>query len=496
MIREFAVKYHLALIQWTSQKLSDSEFKTIRLLNGVYLQLHSYMVRVAVSRGELNSEQLYALAIASQKYDRGYFHVTTRQNVQFNWVQLRNTPQIINSLTKVGLWSAHTAGNCVRQITCDPKHGIGLDEQADITTLMTELQSQFVLNERLVDLPKKVKITVRGNIMDNNAGSFNDIGLRLYKNRVYVTVGGGLGREPKVGIQFISLDIQYILSWIATLLEVFRMFGLNKGKPVRIKHLVAEVGKAELIKLTSGFLRIKMATPPKCPQDIRTRDVSVIKWNNSNEFKTWFNTYTFPNRQLNFRHVELSCNSGTGAPGDIMAQDVDVLCKLIQEHSLNEVRLTLSQTLLLPYVNISTITEVFEICKRFIPTNIACCPGLDYCSQAYARTISIAKILESYKGNLKIRISGCPNSCSQHHIFDVGIVGINKSGEERYQIMIGGDGPTGTLGRVLCKSISADKVLGVINWLDRLVRLLRKDRFEKAYLCIERNEFIVPEELM
>ncbi|PIM95715.1 nitrite/sulfite reductase [Candidatus Hodgkinia cicadicola] len=495
MIREFAGKYFVSLIQWTSQLMSDSEFKTIRLLNGVYLQLHSYMLRVAVPCGVLNATQLYALSIASQKYDRWYFHVTTRQSVQFNWIQLRDTPQIMNALTKVGLWSAHTAGNCVRQITCNPKHGIGLDEQTDITDLMTELYNQFMLNERLIDLPKKVKISVRGNITDNNAGAFNDIGLRLMDKRIYVTVGGGLGKEPKVGIKFISLEKEYVSSWIATLLEVYRIFGINKQRPVRIKHLVEEVGKAELIKLTHGFKRIKTATPPKCPQDIRVRNIDTIEWDNSKEFETWFNTWTFPNKQLNFRHVELSCNSGIGAPGDVLAGEVDVICKMVQLYCLNEIRLTQSQTLLLPYVCIVNMKKVFQICKRFIPNNIACCPGLDYCTKANTRSIFLAKKLSTLKTNLKIRISGCQNSCSQHQLFDIGIVGVNKSGREYYQILIGGDGPNGILARVLCKAVPAFKVIGIVRWLDKLIKKLKKDRFEKTYQCLARNKIKLPKNL-
>ncbi|PIM94962.1 Sulfite reductase [NADPH] hemoprotein beta-component [Candidatus Hodgkinia cicadicola] len=496
MIREFAGKYFVALIQWTSQLLSDSEFKSIRLLNGVYLQRHSYMVRFAIPCGVLNATQLYALSIASQKYDRWYFHVTTRQCVQFNWIQLRDTPQIMYALTKVGLWSAHTAGNCVRQITCNPKHGIGLDEQTDITDLMTELYNQFMLNERLIDLPKKVKISVRGNITDNNAGAFNDIGLRLMDKRVYVTVGGGLGTEPMVGIKFISLEKEYVSSWIATLLEVYRIFGINKQHPVRIKHLVKEVGKAELIKLTIGFPRIKTATPPKCPMDLRVKPVETIEWDNSEEFKTWFNTWTYPSKQPDFRHVELSCNSGIGAPGDIFAGEVDVIGKMVQLYCLNEIRLTQSQTLLLPYVCISNIKKVYEVCKRFIPTNIVCCPGLDYCNQANTRTIALAKKLEELKTNLKIRISGCSNGCSQHQIFDVGIVGVNKSGKEYYQIMIGGNGPNGILARTLCKAAPASEVPKIIKWLDKLIKYLKKDRFEKTYQCLERNIIELPENFL
>ncbi len=267
--------------------------------------------------------------------------------------------------------------------------------------------------------------------------------------RVYVTVGGGLGKEPMVGIKFISLEKEYVSSWIATLLEVYRIFGINKQHPVRIKHLVKEVRKAELIKLTIGFPRT--ATPPKCRMNIKVKPVDTIEWDNSKEFKTWFNIWTFPSKQPDFRHVELSCKSGIDAPGDILAGEIDVIGKMIQLYCLNEIRLTQSQTMLPPYVCIVNIKKIYEVCKRFIPTNIVCCLGLDCCNQANTRTMALVKKLEELKTNLKIKISGCSNGYSQHQIFDVDIVGINKSGKEYYQIMIGGNGPNGILACMLCK---------------------------------------------
>ncbi len=479
---------HLALIQRTGGKLNEEEFKRVRLLNGLYLQLHSYMLRVAIPNGELSGQQLMTLAVASQKYDRGYFHITTRQNVQFNWISLHDAPQISAALSKVNLLSTHTAGNCVRQIVCDPTHDFAVDEQVNINETTHMLRQQFCLNPIFSNLPRKVKICVRGNISDNIASAFHDVGIRLMGDKAFISIGGGLGRSPQVAIKFIKLHKDKLAIWLATFLRTYTALSHNLPPMSRIKVLVRKYGKLTLIRFTKNLDDIKTAMPRFCPVKYIIKEVNIINWNNDDNFIKWFNAFTEPNRQKYTRHIELNCSSNSSPPGDIVFDDVKDLCILAQRYSLDQIRLTTSQTLLLPCVNEVDLTSAYNICKKFIPTNVACCPGLDYCSLANTRSITIAQKLIALNCNLKIRVSGCVNGCSQHHIFDVGVIGVRKGGREHYQIMVGGHGPSATLGKVMFKALPPHKVVGAVLWFNNIINLLRKDYAEDVHLCVERNE--------
>ncbi|MFP2998005.1 hypothetical protein ACA081_00075 [Candidatus Hodgkinia cicadicola] len=505
-------EFKLACIQRLSKKLTELEFKKIRLLNGVYLQLHSYMLRVAIPNGELNTKQLVALALISIKYDRGYFHMTTRQNVQFNWININNVAKITRILCKLNLWTAYTAGNCVRQITCDPTHEISLDEQdKDVTKIINEIRYQLGFNPSLSNLPRKVKICVRANIKDNVLSDFSDIGIRLSNNKAFIKVGGGLGRNPQVSLKLIKIAKSKIVCWLLEFLKVYKSLSSIQKHQSRIKYLIAKYDKNTLIRLTKNFTDIKVAMPiESIPIDhdksIIYKKKNLIKWCNSKSFEDWYNLYTHANKQVCLRHIELNCNSNSdlSPPGDISVKDVHELITIIQKYSMDQVRLTLAHNLILPYVNNIDIVEVYKLCSSFIVHNIVCCPGLDYCTLANTRSILLAQkiiLFNTLNGNcfsnLKIRISGCVNSCSQHHLFDIGIVGIFKDkSSEYYQILVGGDAPTGKRCQILCKSVPASKIPGIILWYNKTINLLKKDYSESEHLCFSRNKINIPSNIL
>ncbi len=505
-------EFKLVCIQRLNQKLTELEFKKIRLLNGVYLQLHSYMLRVAIPSGELSSKQIVTLAFISIKYDRGYFHMTTRQNVQFNWININNLEKITRILCKLNLWTSYTSGNCIRQITCDPTHEISLDEQdKDVTKVLNEIRHQFGLNPSLSDLPRKVKICVRANIKDNVISDFTDIGIRLSNNKAFIKVGGGLGRNSQLGLKLIKIDKSKIVCWLFLFLKTYKMLSSTKKYQSRIKKFVNEFDKNTLIRLTKNFSDIKVAMtietmPIDHDKSIIYKKMMFIKWCNSKSFENWYNLYTHANRQVCLRHIEINCNSNSdlSPPGDISVKDVYELSIIIQKYSMDQVRLTLAHNLILPYVNNIDIVEVYKLCSSFIVHNIVCCPGLDYCTLANTRSILVAQKIILFNilngncfSNLKIRISGCVNSCSQHHLFDIGIVGIfiDKS-SEYYQVLVGGDAPTGKRCQMLCNSIPVSKITGTILWYNNTINLLKKDYAESEHLCFSRNKINIPSNII
>ncbi|MGP1925448.1 MAG: hypothetical protein ACTS6A_01730 [Candidatus Hodgkinia cicadicola] len=489
MINPFQLK--LASIQRSNGLLNEAEFKRIRLLNGLYLQAHGYMLRVAVADGELSGKQLAVLAAISEKYDRGYFHVTTRQNVQFNWIKLLDAANAVEIMSRVNLHSGHTAGNCVRQITCDPYHGIRLDELGDILPVTRTLREKFTLNPYINQLPRKVKIGVWGSCEDNVLGSFNDIGIRVVSDWALITVGGGLGKCPRVGTRLLKVKVEALASWIASFLRVYCALSGS----ARTKSFVSDLGKETLLRLTVHEVKnmdVDVKVYARNKQEIVVKDdINKIDWINDEDFQKWYETHTWPHKTKGLRRVEIGCSAYFAPPGDMLAADAKLLCEVAQRYSMDQVRLSLNQTIILPYVHILYLTKVYQACKNFESHNVVCCPGLDYCTLANTRSILMAQKLRLLDCGLLIRVSGCQNACSQHHVFDVGVVGINKGGKEVYRIVVGGSAAERKLCVTLVKSASVAKVPGIIAKYAALINKLKKNSFESAHKCFERNRAFI-----
>ncbi|XXN13614.1 MAG: nitrite/sulfite reductase [Candidatus Hodgkinia cicadicola] len=471
------------VIQRLLGRVQECEFKPMRLFNGIYLQLHGYMLRTAITNCQLNSEQMISLALASCKYDRGYFHITTRQTVQFNWVNLAGAAKLTQLLSRVGLSSLHTSGNCVRQITCDPLWGISLDETADVTSLISTLRQQIVLNPAMELLPKKVKMCVWSAYKDRVLGQFNDIGIRLSAGGAFVTLGGGLGRAPAAGVRLIKLRLPLLTHWVLAFLRVYNALASTCKYSLRTKFLVRRLGKLALFKLTSCELNSNaraLATLPARSPEVRLKCVHAIRWINSHKFEQWYSKYTWSQRTPGIRWVSVGTNA---PPGDITAASALALSTLIQRYCMDQIRLTLSQTLILPSMPIANAIDVFAVCFRYLPHNVVCCPGLDYCTLANARSIAMASKLMLLKTALNIRVSGCVNACSQHHVFDIGIVGVLKANAEAYQVFVCGNARAGRIAKPISKAAPARKVITLVYRYCVLVRLLLKDGFESAYAC-------------
>ncbi|ATW06175.1 Sulfite reductase [NADPH] hemoprotein beta-component [Candidatus Hodgkinia cicadicola] len=461
----------------------ESEFRPMRLFNGVYLQLNGYMLRAATTNCQLNSEQIVALALASCKYDRGYFHITTRQTVQFNWVSLAAAAKLTQLLSKIGLSSLHTSGNCVRQITCDPLWGISLDETTDATGLISTLKQQIVLDPAMELLPKKVKMCVWSAYKDRVLGQFNDIGIRLTAGGGFVTLGGGLGRAPAAGVRLIKMRAHVLTQWVLAFLRVYNALASTCKYSLRTKFLVRKLGKLALFKLTGCELNSStraIATLPARTSEVRLKCVHVIRWPNSHKFEQWYSKCTWSQRALGARWVLVGTNA---PPGDITAANAMALATLTQRYCMDQIRLTLSQTLILPWMPSANAVDVFAACSRYLPHNVVCCPGLDYCTLASARSIIVASKLMLLKTTLNIRVSGCVNACSQHHVFDIGIVGVLKANVEAYQVFVCGNTRAGRIAKPISKAAPARKIITLVHRYCALVRLLLKDSAESAYAC-------------
>ncbi|XXN13774.1 MAG: nitrite/sulfite reductase [Candidatus Hodgkinia cicadicola] len=479
-----SLAFAAGVVQRLLGRIREAEFRPMRLFNGVYLQLHGYMLRVALIDAQLSSRQLLALAQASCKYDRGYFHITTRQTIQFNWVSLAAAAKLTKLLSKTGLSSAHTSGNCVRQITCDPLWGVCLDEAANIIGLVSSLRQQVVLNPNIELLPKKVKMCIYGAFTDRVLSQFNDIGIRLTATKAYVTLGGGLGRAPAAGIRLVKLRISAVCCWLVAFLRVYCALSSTHKYSLRTKALVRSLGKLALFKLTSKELCINASARPMAlisASETRLKSIAVVRWLKLRAFEKWYCQHTWAHRVFGVRLV-LVGNTAL-PPGDVTSAAAKELAVLAQRYCMDQIRLTLTQTLVLPWVPNANISNVYSVCARYSLHNVVCCPGLDYCVLANARSILVALKLALIKTALNIRVSGCVNACSQHHVFDIGIVGVNKANAEAYQVFVGGCARAGILARPISRAAPARKAIAVVYKYCALVRLLLKDSFECAYSC-------------
>jgi len=460
-------------------ELTEDEFKPLRLMNGVYLQLHAYMLRVAVPYGTLSSRQLRTLARIGRRYDRHYGHFTTRQNLQFNWIKLSDLPDAMAELAEAGLHGMQTSGNCVRNITTDQWAGVAPDEIEDPRVWAEILRRHSTLHPEFTFLPRKFKIAVTAAKRDRAAVRVHDIGLRLHKNAAgeagfEVIVGGGLGRTPFIGKTIKPfLPKRDLLSYVEAILRVYNQYGRRDNiYKARIKILVHELGaekfasevEAEWLTIKDGALAIDPALVTAIASHFRYPRYAPLVDNppelarargNDAAFDTWFRNAVARHKAAGYAIVTLSLKPEGGPPGDATSDQMDAVADLADRYSAGEIRVGHEQNLVLPHVaqrDLHALWQALDAIGVATPnvglvSDIISCPGLDYCSLANTRSIPVAQELtrrfrdlaaQRELGRLHINISGCINACGHHHVGHIGILGVEKNGEEFYQITLGG----------------------------------------------------------
>jgi sulfite reductase (NADPH) hemoprotein beta-component len=487
-----------------SGELSEDEFKPLRLMNGLYLQLHAYMLRVAIPYGTLSARQMRRLAHIARRYDRGYGHFTTRQNIQFNWPALEDVPDILSELADVEMHAIQTSGNCIRNVTADHYAGAALDEIEDPRIWAEIIRQWSSLHPEFSFLPRKFKIAVTGSPNDRAAVRVHDIGLRMVRDEggevgFEVMVGGGQGRTPMIAKTIRPfLPKEHLISYLEAILRVYNLLGRRDNMfKARIKILVHEVGaekftemvedewshiKGGAVELPEGEReRIQAYFAPPTFDALPATDFGFESRKRSNpRFAAWAKANLFPHRQPGYAIVNLSLKPIGGIPGDATAEQMDGVADLVDRFSLGEVRVSHEQNLILPHVKQSDLYALWQELEPLglatanigLLSDIIACPGLDYCALANARSIPVAQqITEKFTdlqrvhdiGELKIKISGCINACGHHHVGHIGILGVDKKGEEFYQITLGGDATeTAALGTLVGPAFSSDHVVGAV----------------------------------
>ncbi len=478
LIEERVAQFRRQTEQFLKGEISEDGYRALRLRNGVYIQTHAPMLRVAVPYGVLNSKQLHKLAHIARTYDKDYCHITTRQNVQFNWPKLEQIPDILAELAEVQMHAIQTSGNCMRNTTSDHLAGVGIDEIEDPRPYCELIRQWTTLHPEFDYLPRKFKMAVSGSSTDRAATQFHDIGLHLVKNDAgeigfKVLVGGGLGRTPVIG-QVIKpfLDKKHILSYLEATLRIYNLFGRRDNKyKARIKILVRETGLEEFSKLVDAewalirdglevsdarFDAMKAHFKPLHYDKKAAENITFSRYKKENKvFETWVKYNTLEHKIDGYRVVFLSLKTPDTPPGDLTAEQLDTIAKLAEIYSFGEVRSTHRQNLVFADVKQADLFQLWQLlsaAKLTTPnigtaTDMICCPGLDFCSLANAGSIGIAKEINDMLDNLdylhdigdvNINMSGCMNGCAHQSVGHIGILGVDKKGVEWYQLTLGG----------------------------------------------------------
>ncbi len=490
-----------------SGELSEDEFRPLRLMNGLYLQLHAYMLRVAIPYGMLSSRQMRQLAHIARRYDKGYAHFTTRQNLQYNWPALADVPAILADLAAVEMHAIQTSGNCIRNVTADQYAGAAADEIDDSRVWSEIIRQWSTLHPEFSFLPRKFKIAVTGSPHDRAAVAVHDIGLRIVRNDAeevgfQVLVGGGQGRTPFIAKTIREfLPQQHLLSYLEAVLRVYNLLGRRDNVyKARIKILVHEVGterfiqmveeewaylKDSPVELPPGELeRIQAYFAPPPFANLPTSFAELRRHRVEDPaFARWAQVNLFPHKQPGYAIVNLSLKPHGGVPGDATAAQMEAIADLADIYSFGEIRVTHEQNLTLAHVRQDDLYPLWQALQPLglatpnigLLTDIIACPGLDYCSLANARSIPIAQeISQRFDdidrlhdiGELKIKISGCINACGHHHVGHIGILGVDKKGQEFYQITLGGDATeTAAIGNIVGPAFSEKTVVGAVERL-------------------------------
>ena len=497
--------------------LSEEEFKPLRLMNGLYLQLYAYMLRVAIPYGTISSVQMRCLADIADRWDRGYGHFTTRQNIQYNWPKLEDAPDILEALAEVEMHAIQTSGNCIRNVTADHFAGVAKDEIEDPRPIAEMIRQWSSSHPEFIFLPRKFKIAVTGATHDRAVVLAHDIGIKIIRNSAgelgyEVIVGGGLGRTPMIGKVIKDfIPKQDLLMYLEALMRVYNMYGRRDNMyKARIKILVHEEG-IESIKqqVEDEYFNILDKNNGTIQRDMYKKeldritryftspayddlaDMDLVGVSKCDEYGIWLKNNVFPHKQLGYCIVTVSLKPVGCAPGDATSDQMRAMADIAEKVSFSELRVSHEQNIILPYVRQDMLPYVYgELAKYNLATgnvnkisDIICCPGMDYCALATARSIPIAQeiskryasaYMQDEIGELKIKISGCINACGHHHVGHIGILGLEKSGEENYQITLGGDASENAeIGKLVGPGFSKDQVVDAVS---RLVDFYMKER--------------------
>jgi sulfite reductase (NADPH) hemoprotein beta-component len=504
LVAERVAEFRDQVARRLSGELTEEEFKPLRLMNGVYLQLHAYMLRIAIPYGTLSADQLRMLAHVARRYDRNYGHFTTRQNIQFNWIKLAELPDAMADLARAGLHGMQTSGNCVRNITTDQWAGVAPDEIEDPRIWAELLRQLTTLHPEFSFLPRKFKIAVTAAAHDRAAVRVHDIGLRLHRNGAgeagfEVIVGGGLGRTPFVGKTIKPfLPKRDLLSYVEAILRVYNQFGRRDNiYKARIKILVHDLGaeafakevEAEWQPIKDGALALDPAVIADVAARFRYPDYAALDDNppelgkaraGDRRFAHWLDNSVANHKLAGYAIVTLSLKPEGAPPGDATAEQMDAIADLADRYSFGEIRVGHEQNLVLPHVAQRDLPALWRALDKIgvatpnigLVTDIISCPGLDYCSLANTRSIPVAQELTRRfrdldlardLGRLHINISGCINACGHHHVGHIGLLGVEKNGEEYFQVTIGGRADENAeLGALLGPAVPYGEVADVV----------------------------------
>ncbi|MBV9995784.1 MAG: nitrite/sulfite reductase [Caulobacteraceae bacterium] len=495
-------------------ELTEDQFKRIRLMNGLYLQLHAYMLRIAIPYGALTGVQLRKLAFIARTYDKGYGHFTTRTNLQLHWIKLKDAPDILDHLAEVGMHAIQTSGNDIRNITADPHAGATADEADDPRIWAEALRQWSTFHPEFSFLPRKFKIAVTASPADRAATKVYDIGLRLHRNPdgelgFEVLVGGGLGRTPYLGPTIRAhLPARHLLSYLQAIMRVYNRHGRRDNLwKARIKVLVASLqaegfareveeewektDKAAVDLPDTELARIRAAFAPRGFETLPATSAAFEAAKADPAFARFARHNVKPHKIPGYAIVDISLKKPGETPGDCSAEQMELIAELGERYSMDEVRVSYEQNLILPHVKLDDVAAVWKALhgaelatpNRGLITDIIACPGLDYCSLANARAIPIAQAiarkfedpaLAEQIGELGIKISGCINACGHHHVGAIGILGVDKKGEEFYQVTLGGSAEAeASLGQILGPALPAARVPTAV---DQLVEVYLRER--------------------
>ncbi|WP_435258670.1 nitrite/sulfite reductase [Thioclava sp. FR2] len=506
--------------------LTEEEFRPLRLMNGLYLQLHAYMLRVAIPYGTLNPNQMRQLAYIADTWDKGYGHFTTRQNIQFNWPKLPDVPAILSALADVEMHAIQTSGNCVRNVTSDHFAGAAADEVEDPRPYAELLRQWSTDHPEFQFLPRKFKIAITGSPNDRAVTAAHDIGLRLVKNDkgevgFTVLVGGGLGRTPLIGQAVRDfVPVEDLLPYVEAVLSVYNTLGRRDNKyKARIKITLHETGKEELSRMIEErFIEMRRlfgGNDQKLLAEIKEAFAAPAFRNAPTDayeafykadpvFRSWADTNLSAHRNDQYAIVTISIKAHGQTPGDATSDQMRLMADLAEKYGHGQLRISHEQNVILPHVHKSDLPVIHAALSKAglatanvgLISDIIACPGMDYCALATARSIPIAtQIAERFKeldlehevGPLKIKISGCINACGHHHVGHIGILGLDRAGVENYQITLGGDGTeNASIGDKMGPGFAYDEIVPAIERIVRAYLEVRSDSAETFLQAVRR----------
>ncbi len=512
-VRERVDQYRDQVKRRLEGALTEDEFKPLRLMNGVYLQLHAYMLRIAIPYGTLSSRQMRQLAFIADKWDKGYGHFTTRQNIQFNWPRLIQTPDILDALADVDMHAIQTSGNTIRNVTTDQFAGAAIDEVADPRPYAELIRQWSTDHPEFQFLPRKFKIAITGAAEDRAVIRAHDIGLQLveHEGRIAfrVFVGGGLGRTPVIGQELVNrLPAEDLLPYLEAVLSVYNLAGRRDNKyKARIKITVGAMGiDAFRAKVDEAFKRLRevfngqdlavlgdIQKGFEVPHYVeKSQDAYFDALDSDSEFREWVERNVSAHKHPSYASVTISLKGHGDTPGDATSEQMRAIADLAEGFAHDELRISHEQNIVMPHVAQADLPGIYRTLKAIglatanigLISDIIACPGMDYCALATARSIPIAQDIalryaarEAEIGHMQIKISGCINACGHHHVGHVGILGLDKAGVENYQITVGGSaGNDAAIGEKMGRGFSVDELMPA---LDRLI---------EAYLALRLSE--------